>query len=57
MNRTVGQDALASLARRRGRTHTKRSRKAVAAIEVLKAKKLSDDDTMASPRLRSLQGP
>ncbi len=51
MNRTVGQDALASLAKRRGRTRTKRSRKAVAAIEVLKAKKLSDDDTMASPRV------
>jgi integrase len=29
----------------------KRSRKAVAAIEVLKAKKLSDDETMASPRV------
>ncbi len=51
MNRTVGQDALASLAQRRGQKHTKRSRKAVAAIEVLKAKKLSDDETMASPRV------
>lgn len=51
MNRTVGQEALASLAQRRGQPHTKRSRKAVAAIEVLKAKKLRDDDTMASPRV------
>ena len=51
MNRTVRQDALASLAQRRGRAQPKRSRKAIAAIEVLKAKKLSDDDTMGSPRI------
>jgi len=51
MNRTIEQEALASLAQRRGRIHTKRSRRAVAAIEVLNAKKPSDDDTMASPRV------
>lgn len=51
MNRIVGQDALADLAQRRGRATTKRSRKAAAAIDVLKAKKLSDDETMASPHV------
>ena len=51
MNRTVSHDTLASLARRKRRTPTKRSRKALAAIEVLKAQKLSDDETMASPRV------
>lgn len=51
MNRTTGQEALASLAQRKGRTPTGRSRKAVAAIAVLKARKLSDDETMATPRV------
>lgn len=51
MNRIATQDALTSLAQRKGRTRTQRSRRAVAAIEVLKAKKLSDDETMASPRV------
>ena len=51
MNRTVEQETLAFLAQQRGRTHAKRSRKAVAAIGVLKAKKVSDDETMAPPRI------
>lgn len=51
MNRSVSHDTLSDLAQRRGRATTKRSRKAVAAIEVLNAKKLSDDETMASPRV------
>ena len=51
MNRIATQDTLASLAQRKGRTRTQRSRRAVAAIEVLKAKKLSEDETMASPRV------
>jgi integrase len=51
MNRPTSHDTLAALAAHKRLTSPKRSRRALAAIEVLSAKKLSDDQTMASPRV------
>ena len=49
MNRAIEHDTLASLAQRRGTSHRKQSRRAAAAVEVLKAKSESDGETTSAP--------
>jgi integrase len=51
MSRSIGQEALAALAQRRGRSHHRRSRRASAAVEALKARQLDSDAELAIPRI------
>lgn len=51
MNRTVEHETLAKLSQRRGTPHRKQSRRAAAAIAVLKAKTQSVDETTDAPRV------
>lgn len=51
MNRSISDGALATLAQRRATPHRKQSRRATAAIEVLKAKHLRDGEEMDAARV------
>lgn len=51
MNRSIGEQTLASLSQRPGRKHSRRARRAIAAVEVLKAQKLDVDEPPVPPRI------